>query len=366
MAEKRRDDEQRVDLVFEGGGVKGIALVGALSVLEERGFIPQRLAGTSSGAIVAALRVAGYTAGELREIVQNLDYRNFLDTSWENRVPFVGAPLSVLLDLGIYEGEAVYEFVRDLLAARGIKTFGDLAEIEPTDEPRYGRSYRLQVIASDLTERRLLVLPRDAGVLGIEDPGELDVALAVRMSTSIPIFFEPVRFKNPRTGQEHIIVDGGILSNFPVWLFDTEGEPRWPTFGLKTVDDPRVSLAERLGGPLTAGSPPGVLVDYLESLALTVLEARDRIYLDTEDFARTIAVPSLGVRITNFDLSPEKARALYESGRAAAERFLETWSFEGYIAAFRRGETTSRRQDTVEKMRRAKQGAKPDRESRRK
>ena len=345
-----------MDLVFEGGGVKGIALVGALSVLEERGFVPQRLAGTSSGAIVAALRAAGYTAKELREIVQNLDYDDFLDTGWEDRIPLLGKPLSVLKDLGIYEGDAVYEFVRGLLAARGIKTFGDLAGLNPPDDPSYGRGYRyrLQVVASDLTERRLLVLPRDAGVLGIKDPDELEVALAVRMSTSIPIFFEPVRFTNPQTGREHLIVDGGILSNFPVWLFDVEGGPRWPTFGLKTVGDPRSSLAESLGVPLlAAGSPPGVLVDYLQSLALTVLEARDRVYLDTADFARTIAVPSLGVRITDFDLPPERARTLYESGRAATEKFLESWSFEGYIAAFRRGPVPSRRQDTAEKMRRA-------------
>lgn len=342
-----------MDLVFEGGGVKGIALVGALSVLEERGFVPRRLAGTSSGAIVAALRAAGYTPGELREIILTLDYESFLDTGWEDRVPLVGTPLSVLLDLGIYEGEAVYEFVRGLLAARGVRTFGDLVEVEPADGPRYQLRHRLQVVASDLTERRLLVLPRDAGVLGIEDPDELDVALAVRMSTSIPIFFEPVRFTNPQTGREHVVVDGGILSNFPVWLFDVEGEPRWPTFGLKTIKDLRTSLAEDLGGPLVAGSPPGVLIDYLESLALTILEARDRIYLDTADFARTIAIPALGVRITDFGLSPEKAQALYQSGREAAESFLESWDFGGYVAAFRRGNPASRRQDVAEKMRRA-------------
>lgn len=358
VSRERPDGERRVDLVFEGGGVKGVALVGALSVLEERGFVPRRLAGTSSGAIVAALRAAGYTSAELQRILQNLDYNDFLDTGWEDRIPLLGPPLSVLKDLGIYEGEAVQEFVRRLLAAKGIKTFGDLAETEqPAGEPRYGQDYRLQVIASDLTERRLLVLPRDAGALGIEDPGELEVALAVRMSTSIPIFFEPVRFTNPLTGREHLIVDGGILSNFPVWLFDATGEPRWPTFGLKTVDDSRTSLAERLGGPLTAGSPPGVLANYLESLALTVLEARDRVYIDTADFARTIAIPSLGVRITDFDLSPEKARLLYESGRAAAEKFLKGWSFSGYVAAFRRGESASRREVVEEEMRRAAEGS---------
>ena len=76
------------------------------------------------------------------------------------------------------------------------------------------------MIASDLTEQRLLVLPRDARTLGIEDLDQLNVALAVRMSMSIPVFFEPVSFTNRRTGREHLIVDGGMLSNLPIWLLD--------------------------------------------------------------------------------------------------------------------------------------------------
>src|SRR3712207_6393915 len=94
------EPEKRVDLVLEGGGVKGNALVGALSVLEERGFRTQNVAGASAGAIVAALHAAGYTALELRDIVKWLDFNRFRDRSWVDRVPFVGGPLSILTDLG--------------------------------------------------------------------------------------------------------------------------------------------------------------------------------------------------------------------------------------------------------------------------
>ena len=92
--------------------------------------------------------------------------------------------------------------------------------------------YRLRVIASDVTHRRMLVLPDDAAHLGV-NPDELEIARAVRMSMSLPIFFEPVVHENGETGEDHLIVDGGMLSNFPVWLFDRKGQdPRWPTFGL--------------------------------------------------------------------------------------------------------------------------------------
>ena len=121
-------ETNRVDLVLEGGGVKGIGLVGALAVLEERGFRPQNLAGTSAGAIAAALTAAGYSAAELREILSGLDFNSFKDEGWEDRVPIVGVPLSVLKDEGIFEGRRLLEWLRDLLAERGVSTFGDLVD----------------------------------------------------------------------------------------------------------------------------------------------------------------------------------------------------------------------------------------------
>ncbi|MDQ4003134.1 MAG: patatin-like phospholipase family protein [Actinomycetota bacterium] len=303
-----------VDLIFEGGGLKGIALAGAYSVLEERGYRPQNVAGASAGAIVAALVAAGYTAAELRETIMEFDFNSLKDRAWEDLLPVLSRTVSVLKDRGIYEGETFLEWMTGLLETKGVRTFGDLVR-RPEAELRY--RYKLQVIASDLTEQRLLVLPRDAHRLGIEDPDELSVAMAVRMSMSIPMFFEPVSFTNPKTGREHLLVDGGMLSNFPVWLFDAE-EPLWPTIGLKFIEeDPRAPLA-------TLGSHGGLLkvVDYARSLVETMMEAHDRFYIEETDFDRTIAIDALGVGTTEFDLPRERAMKLYDSGRAAAEKFL--------------------------------------------
>jgi NTE family protein len=322
-AEVRAAPEQTtkdVDLVFEGGGLKGIGLVGAYSVLEEQGYRPQNMAGASAGAIVAALVAAGYTAAELRAVVSGLDLHALEDRRQKNRLPLLPGLVGLLKHRGIYEGEAFHRWISSLLAAKGVRTFGDLlrrpeADTGEPEELLY--RYRLQVIASDLTEERLLVLPRDADKLGIEDPDELEVALAVRMSMSIPVLFEPVSFTNPKTGREHLIVDGGMLSNFPVWLFDAD-EPYWPTIGLKFIEeDPRSPLG-------TLGSKGGwfSMVDYARRLVDTMMEAHDRLYLEESDFHRTIAIDPLGVGTTQFDLSRERALALYDSGRTAAEEFL--------------------------------------------
>ena len=79
MAEASVDYTKHVDLVFEGGGVKGIGLAGAVETLEQHGYKPQNVAGTSAGAISASLLAAGYSAEELKEIIIGLDYRQFQD-----------------------------------------------------------------------------------------------------------------------------------------------------------------------------------------------------------------------------------------------------------------------------------------------
>lgn len=345
------DEEKRVDLVFEGGGVKGLGLVGALSVLEERGYEPQRIAGSSAGALLAVLLAAGYTAAELCEIFLDFDFTSVQDTSWEDRIPLIGTPLSLLKDQGIYEGRALLEYTRGLLSEKQVSTFGDLVNHDDAEE-RY--RHKVQVIASDITGRRLLVLPRDASWLGVEEPDGFEVALAVRMSTSIPFYFEPVEFRNPKTGRRHLIVDGGVLSNFPVWLFDSREAPRWPTFGLRLVDpEPEAPLDQRMEPATYPIGGIGTTIDYVRSLIYTMLEAHDRLYIEMADFARTICIPTLGVRTTDFDLPREKRLELYEAGRSAAERFLETWSFEGYLEEFRRGNSHSRRQEAAGRMRRS-------------
>src|SRR5687767_2750786 len=105
MAAERR----QADLVLEGGGVLGIAHVGAISVLEQQGYSFPRVAGTSAGAIVGSLVAAGMRHQELGELMRKLDYRKFRDKGMLDHVPLVGRGLSVLLENGIYEGDHLRE-----------------------------------------------------------------------------------------------------------------------------------------------------------------------------------------------------------------------------------------------------------------
>lgn len=122
------DDQQFADLVFEGGGVKGIGLAGALAALRQRGFTHKGVAGTSAGAITAALVAAGYTSQELDEILLNLPFARFKDKGWEDKVPLIGPGASLLFERGIYEGKFLERWMAELLEAKGITKFGQLVD----------------------------------------------------------------------------------------------------------------------------------------------------------------------------------------------------------------------------------------------
>ena len=344
-------DATKVDLVFEGGGVKGIGLAGAFRELDDRQWRPQRVAGTSAGAITAALVAAGFSGAELEQIVlDEMDFERFADGGGG----LVRRGWELARHNGLHSGDYFLGWMRDQLERKDVRTFGDLRS--PGDD-----SNRLQVIASDLSERRLLVLPRDAARLGL-DPDRLPVAEAVRMSMSIPVFFDPWTQKNPQTGHEHTIVDGGLLSNFPVWLFDTPpGQaPRWPTFGLLLV-------APTQREPLVSGPEPEddaaghlSMIAYLSAIAHTAMEAHDRLYVEKAEFARTIPIPTLGVGTTQFDIGRrgDLKQRLFDSGRDATAQFLASWDFEEYKRAFRQGDPPpSRRESLIDEVHAASSAA---------
>jgi NTE family protein len=321
--------ELYADLVLEGGGVKGIALVGAYSVIEQRGYTIRRIAGTSAGSIVGALLAAGLSAAELEKEMRRLDYAAFQDRGLLDRVPLLGKPLSLLFEHGIYEGAYAREWVRQLLADHGVHTFGDLPYGDPDRTVAPERQFRLVVMASDISSGRLRRLPWDYPSYG-RDAAEQSIAEAVRASMSIPFFFEPVRLVDARSGRESFLVDGGMLSNFPVDVFDAprDREPRWPTFGLKLS-----ARAKSLEGVISDVHGP---VSMTRAMIKTMTGFHDRLHIDDPDIqARTIFVDTGSIQATDFDLDDADRDFLYESGRRAATDFFDAWDWEAYKEEYR-------------------------------
>jgi NTE family protein len=195
----------------------------------------------------------------------------------------------------------------------------------------------------------MLVLPQDIKDFGI-DPDDLDIAHAVRMSMSIPFFFEPVTMRLPGNDTAYI-VDGGVLSNFPIQLFDDgTANPPWPTFGYLLVEeDPSqpIKIRHEVHGPLS----------MFAALFATMMEAHDRMYIENGAFARSIPIATKGVTATEFDLSKDRAEMLYQSGLQAAEAFFATWDFERYKRTYRQVAEKNRRDVLVASTRTSGSGA---------
>ncbi|HEY6532076.1 MAG TPA: patatin-like phospholipase family protein [Acidimicrobiales bacterium] len=340
----------KVDVVLEGGGVKGIALVGALTALEEHGFEIHRVAGASAGAIVGALAAAGMDAKEMRDVVASIDYSQFKDPGFLERLGLPGKGLSLLFEQGIYEGRFLETWLTAQLAALGVSTFADLRDADTdqgsaTADPK--KSSKLVVTASDISNGRLAYLPWDYQghypTSAEADGGmfERSVVEAVRCSMSIPFFYEPHRLKYRRQPTEKreveaVMVDGGMLSNFPVQVFDrTDGRtPRWPTLGIKLSNRP-----EEMPPPKPVDGP----IEFVQSLLTTMMGFSDRVHIENPKvISRTIFVDTLGVSATEFDRVSEDAKLrddLFESGLWAARKFLDgdgtpehpKWTFERYV-----------------------------------
>ncbi|HVM27111.1 MAG TPA: patatin-like phospholipase family protein [Mycobacteriales bacterium] len=325
----------RADLVLEGGGVKGIGLVGAVTAVAEAGYAFPRVAGSSAGAVVASLVAALQRAGEpvsrLEDVMRAVDYRRFRDRGGVGRVPLLGRGLSLLAHDGLYEGRYLEQFLTGALGELGVRTFGDL-RLTATDEAAQGlrpeHAYALVVTVSDLSRRRLARIPWDLPGYGA-DPDDFPVARAVRASAAIPFFFRPVR--QPTPAGTATWVDGGLLSNFPVGLFDRADrlDPRWPTFGVRLTTQPATPpVTFPVQGPLAIGL---AAID-------TLLTDQGNSYLeDPCTVQRTVFVPTSGVSVVDFGLDRATQDRLFSSGRQAARDFLSGWDFDAHVRTCRRG-----------------------------
>jgi len=371
------------DAVFRGGGVKGLGLAGALLGFYEHRDKPIKewvnVAGASAGAIIASYLACGHDAPDMVELLKDTKFGQFQD------FPFGGEILGGGLNLiGRRHGLAHGTVFRNWLSKElKQQTFA---------ATKSGDRYRLKLIAVDVTNRALLVLPDDLpryrrpGESAPIDPDAFEIADAARMSMSIPYFFEPIELVRDRVRITHqgnggyavddvvdrldvqqtnerlreqsrqevafaeikdesllmsSIIDGGTLSNFPVWLFDVDpnvaGDP----------DQPDVKGPQRMtfGFTLTGGRGVGAgfneavkhlpwLFRFGFDIFHTAQEAWDARFVSHSTRVRTVTVDAGTVGTTDFNLSVQLQEMLVENGRQAAIEFLDAFDPEQYVNTY--------------------------------
>ena len=323
------------NLVFEGGGVKGIAYVGAMEVLKDRGILPnmRRVGGTSAGAINAALFALGFSNAEQNRILKKLDFKDFMDDSWG----FVRDAIRLASEFGWNKGDFFHEWMGKQVKKKlgdPHATFEDLRDAGRPDLYVYGTN-----------------LSTGFGkVFSIEHTPKRRIADAVRISMSIPLFFTAVK-----DARNDVYVDGGVLNNYPVKLFDREKyiEKTDRARMARTTDyydkqnkgflkthpksSPYAYNRETLGFRLDTeqeiavfryGAEPNQrriksFPDYIKALISTVLESQGNLHIHSDDWQRTIYIDTHDVGTTDFDLSDKKKDKLKEWGREGAEAYFK-------------------------------------------
>jgi NTE family protein len=314
------------DLVLEGGGVKGLGTAGAVMGLLDAGYRFQRVAGTSVGAVAACFAAAGADSAGFRDVLSRFDLRKVPDRRVP--LPLVSESFSLVARRGAYAGDWIRDFLLHELGELGVRTFGDLHREDDGDDPALAtpdHRYKLVVMATDVTHGRLLRLPWDYARFGL-DPDDQLVADAVRMSLSIPFYFEPCTLTNRGTGEEATIVDGGVLSNFAIEIFDrTDGQrSRWPTFGVRLLPDLPAGLGDLV--PFY-GAPMLPTVRLLEQVVATALVGHDQTQLDRPGVReRTMTVDTSGTAITEFGIRGRKRADLIQRGQTTAHEFVRRWT----------------------------------------
>ena len=331
---RKADEPKLVDLVLSGGGVKFIGLVGGIVALMDAGYSIKRVSGVSAGSVVAAILAAAsvgdqLTGEEVKELAFSVPLHKWRDSG---PVPYLGAAWGLVRETSMYRGDAAYDWIRSELKNLGVIYFGDVVDV---DRLVVGPRYKLVVTVADLTAAQLVRLPWDYPRLYGLDPDEQPVADAVRASMAIPFFYRPVKLTGA-SGMTSTLVDGGVLSNFPIDTFDrADGKPPlWPTFGITVLPRPN----EGLGAVMPALKPLRFFEQtaLLESLLTTMLAGHDQTHLSKPWVsARSIAVESTNVGVLDFDSPRGRLEELYDNGYAAAEHFLSTWDWPAYLDRFR-------------------------------
>jgi NTE family protein len=363
------------DGVFRGGGVKGLGLVGALQGFATHEQYPIRrwvnVAGASAGAIIAAY-LAVYqqdAVDRLQALLQNTPFAQFADYPLHNRL--LGGIPNLAVHHGLARGAEFERWFDDALDGA---TFAQT----PNGD---GTGSALKMVAVDTTAHALILLPDDLPRYSDTpagpplDPVHFPIARAVRMSMSIPFFFEPVKLYRNRVqctdsgetsfmvGQvidavtadadaaqcEHdgispaawapvgnveasVIVDGGTVSNFPVWIFDTppeSGGPKRMTFGF-TLTGGR-GMSPQLGPAARLVPWP---VRFGADLFQTASGAWDDRFASHSTSLRTIMVNAGTIATTQFTLTPDEQQFLLTSGKQAVEHYLAHFNPTEYMNTY--------------------------------
>ncbi len=311
------------NLVFEGAGIRGIAYAGVLKGMENAGITNNiaKVGGTSAGAITALMVSLGYNSNEIYEIVSKTKFQQFNDGQYI----FLGGFYRLSKKYGWYKGDAFLKWLEEIIRN---KTGNSDITFKELKDNGYKQLY---VTATCLNKQKLLIFSAD-------NYPQMKVKDAVRISMSIPLYFNAVFidscgrvYKNQQKANGlDVVVDGGILGNFPIYIFDSVSVdtfnhktriPNYKTLGVRIDSDSQIVSDSR--NKELVPVQINKLSDYITAFYIIILENLNRNQLIPEDWQRTISVSSVGITPRIKKLSTKQKMALMLSGEQHTLNFLK-------------------------------------------
>ncbi|MEI8059104.1 MAG: patatin-like phospholipase family protein [Ferruginibacter sp.] len=321
------------NLALEGGGVRGLAYAGVFSVLEKKGVLQQidKVAGTSAGAIAGLLLSVGYSAKEIDSIMQDLPVQEFND----GKGGLIGKYERVKHDFGIYEGKKFDRWLQQLVNIKTGKpglTFAELHQLHLTNN----LFKDLYCTGTNLSRQQL-------EIFSYEHTPNMPIALAVRISGTVPLYFEPVALDNNKKMIQkgdtssfiNYYVDGGMLCNYPINMFDTCNNNENPlmynnvkfnrhTIGIKLERPEQIDSLQKNNVTIPPFSVNN-FNQYLSAFTNLMMETLNRRYPNLEnEIGRTIYVSYGTIHAKIRKMKNEEKQMLFDNGVKAATAFLNT------------------------------------------
>ncbi|MFA5407362.1 MAG: patatin-like phospholipase family protein [Bacilli bacterium] len=307
------------NLVFEGGGVLGTAYLGTLDYLEEAGLLASidKVAGASSGAITACLASFNMPFAELKKVASTLDYKKIpqqevkairtISTDFKKEFESLFGDINCIYRLinsyGWYSTEYFYDWVKNVISTQFDKTKKKppytFEDFQDSDLHINGIDFKdLYIIGTDISYKT-------SAVFSYETTPKMEVAKAVRISMSVPLFFESIEM------DKNIFIDGGVMRNYPINIFDYEGI-NYQTLGIQFINKIKYSGINNI-------------IDYTNNLFNTLLKVQEDIYNnDYINQSRSITINTGGISALDFNITASDYQFLYKQGYDATADYFES------------------------------------------
>lgn len=290
------------NLLFEGGGNKGYAFTGALEILEDFDIFRtvKKVAGSSAGAITAALLALGYKSKEIKDILDATPFSEFADDSFgvfRDTVRLLG-------EYGLCKGTFFREWFSQLVEKKTGSaqcTFKQLKEMDGTLD--------LYITGTNLNWKRTEIFSH-------EHTPDMEIVQAVRISMSLPYFFRAVKHNGD------LYVDGGCAYNYPIDLFDHEdGSINWSSLGFR-VDDAHEITSMKDSIHAKSRKEIDSIISYTETFIGMYLDIANKRHLKEDDRKRTVFIDTTCMGVAEFDCTPEERNTIYLAGKKATLKYL--------------------------------------------